>query len=392
MTPTAIVSRRGADRIRAGHPWIYRSDVTRADAEPGDLVRVVEDRGRGAGWAMFSSLSQITLRMVSRTTGPVDERELWRARIDAAADYRDGLGIDGSAWRVVNGEADRLPATVVDRYAEGADLYLVVQTLAQGSDRRRDLLVELLVERLAPRGILARNDPKVRQLEGLEPDVSVLYGEVPDQVVVTEGGVAYRVDLRAGQKTGLFLDQRENHAAAAGYARGRVLDGFTYNGGFALQMARRADQVLALDSSALSVGLTRENAIANGLTNVEVRESNVFDELRELEIAGVTFDTIVLDPPAFAKNRASVDRACAGYKEINLRALRLLEPGGHLITCSCSYNIDEALFVEIVRDASVDARASIWLVEKRLQARDHPVLVGVPETHYLKCLIVRKLA
>src|SRR5687767_11710515 len=176
MTPTAIVSRRGADRIRAGHPWIYRSDVTRADAEPGDLVRVVEDRSRGAGWAMFSSLSQITLRMVSRSTAPVDERELWRARLAAAADYRDGLGIDGSAWRVVNGEADRLPATVVDRYAEGADLYLVVQTLAQGSDRRRDLLVELLVERLAPRGILARNDPKVRQLEGLEPDVSVLYG------------------------------------------------------------------------------------------------------------------------------------------------------------------------------------------------------------------------
>lgn len=391
MTPTAIVSRRGAERIRSGHPWIYRSDVTRADAEPGDLVRVADDRGRGVGWAMFSSLSQITLRLVTRSAAPVDERDLWRTRIAAAADYREGLGIDASAWRVINGEADRLPATVVDRYADGSDLYLVVQTLAQGSDRRRELLVELLVERFAPRGILARNDPKVRQLEGLESKVEVLYGDVPDRVAVTEGGVAYQVDLRAGQKTGLFLDQRENHAAAADYARGRVLDAFTYNGGFALQMARRADRVLALDSSALSVSLTRDNAAANGLTNVEVRESNVFDELRELEIAGATFDTIVLDPPAFAKNRASVERACAGYKEINLRALRLLEPGGHLITCSCSYNIDEAQFVEIVRDASIDARAPIWLVEKRLQARDHPVLVGVPETHYLKCLIVRTL-
>ncbi len=391
MTPTAIVSRRGSDRIRSGHPWVYRSDVTRVDAEPGDLVRVVEERGRGTGWAMFSSLSQIALRMVSRSTAPIVEQALWRARIGAAADYRETLGIDGSAWRVLNGEADLLPATVVDRYADGGDVYLVVQTLAQGSDRRRDLLVELLIERFAPRGILARNDPKVRQLEGLEPNIAVLHGEVPGRVLVAEGGVAYRVDLRAGQKTGLFLDQRENHAAAAGYARGQVLDGFTYNGGFALQMARRSERVLALDSSALSVALTRENAALNGLTNVEVRESNVFDELRELEIAGAVFDTIVLDPPAFAKNRASVERACAGYKEINLRALRLLAPGGHLITCSCSYNIDEALFVEIVRDAAIDARAPIWLVEKRLQSRDHPVLVGVPETHYLKCLIVRKL-
>jgi 23S rRNA (cytosine1962-C5)-methyltransferase len=397
MTPTAIVSRRGADRLRLGHPWIYRSDVIRVDADPGDLVRVAVERGGGAGtgggagWALFSDRSQIALRMISQAASRPDERELWRTRIAAAADYRDGLGIEASAWRVIHGEADRLPATVVDRYADESGLYLVVQTLSQGSDRRRDLLVDLLIERFAPRGILARNDPKVRQLEGLESSVEVLYGEIPDRVAATEGAVTYGVDLRGGQKTGLFLDQRENHAAAARYARGRVLDGFTYNGGFALQMAARAEQVLALDSSAAAVDLTRRNAAANGIRHVEVREANVFDELRELEIAGTSFETIALDPPAFAKNRAAVERAYAGYKEINLRALRLLEPGGHLITCSCSYNIDEQVFLDIVRAAAVDARAPIWLVEKRMQARDHPVLVGVPETHYLKCLIVRKL-
>ena len=391
MPPTALISRRGADRLRAGHPWIYRTDVLSVDAEPGDLVRVSADRGREGGWAFFSSTSQITLRMVSRTSGPIDEDALWRSRLSAAVAYRESLAIEGSAWRLVNGEADLIPATVVDRYGEGDSLYLVLQTLAQGADKRRDTFVNLLVDQLRPRGIIARNDPKVRQLEGLESQIEVLYGEVPDRVTVLEGGVRYAVDLRGGQKTGLFLDQRENHAAAARYTRGRALDGFTYNGGFALQMAARADQVLALDSSAPAVAQTRDNASANGLGHVEVREANVFDELRELEIAGRTFETIALDPPAFAKNRAAVARAWAGYKEINLRALRLLAPGGHLITCSCSYNVDEAMFLEVVREAAVDARASIWLVEQRHQARDHPVLVGVPETLYLKCLILRKI-
>jgi 23S rRNA (cytosine1962-C5)-methyltransferase len=391
MIPTATISRRGADRLRAGHPWIYRTDVLDVTAEPGDLVRVTADRGREAGWALFSSQSQIALRFLTREPGPVDEPALWRSRVRAAADYRDALGIDSTAWRVVHGEADLLPATIVDRYADGSRVYLVIQTLSQGSDRRLGLLVDVLRERFAPAGVLARNDPKVRQLEGLDSRVEILHGEVPDRLTVTEGGIAYAVDLRGGQKTGLFLDQRENHAAAAQYARGRVLDGFTYNGGFALQMARRADRVLALDSSAAAVAQTRANASANGLAHVEVREANVFDELRELEIAGDRFDTITLDPPAFAKNRAAVERAWAGYKEINLRALRLLQPGGHLITCSCSYNVDEEMFLEILRQAAADARASIWLVEKRMQARDHPVLVGVPETHYLKCLIVRKL-
>jgi 23S rRNA (cytosine1962-C5)-methyltransferase len=392
MAPRATVSRRGVDRIRAGHPWIYRSDVVDVDAEAGDVVSVASERGRPLGWAFFSSTSLITLRMLTTDASDVDADTLVTKHLDAAADYRESLNIDASAWRVVNGEADRLPATVVDRYGEGDDAYFVVQTLSQGSDRRRDHLVRWLARRFGPRGVLARNDPKVRQLEGLESTIDVLFGEIPERLTVVEGAVKFTVDLRSGQKTGLFLDQRENHLAAASYARGRVLDAFTYNGGFGLHMARRAEHVLAIDSSPLAVQLTEANARTNAFANVEVREANVFDELREREIAGDVFDTITLDPPAFAKNKASVERAWAGYKEINLRALRLLRPGGHLITCSCSYNVDETMFLEIVREAAVDAHAPIWLVEKRMQGRDHPVLAGVPETHYLKCLILRKLS
>ena len=353
-------------------------------------MRVLGDHERPHGWAFFSSTSLITLRMLTTDPAGIDEAGFMTSRLDAAAAYREGLRIDSSAWRVVNGEADSLPSTVIDRYGDDDLLYFVVQTLSQGADRRRSEIVDWLVRRFAPAGVLARNDPKVRQLEGLDSIVEVLHGEIPDHVMVREGTMRLRVDLRGGQKTGLFLDQRENHAAAAGYARGRALDAFTYNGGFALQMAGAAEHVLAIDSSASAVALTRANADTNRLAHVEAREANVFDELRELEISGETFDTIALDPPAFAKNKAAVERAWAGYKEINLRALRLLRPGGHLITCSCSYNVDESMFLEIIRQAAVDARVPVWLVEKRMQARDHPVLVGVPETHYLKCLILRR--
>jgi 23S rRNA (cytosine1962-C5)-methyltransferase len=392
MTPSAVVSRRGADRLRTGHPWIYRSDIVEAHAERGDSVRVVSERGgRPLGWAYWSSDSQIALRMLSAATGALpDDRVLLETRIRAAADYRASLGIADTAWRLIHAESDGLPATIVDRYGDGQGTWFVVQTLAQGADRRLALLVDILVAIFAPTGILARNDPKVRQLEGLETIVDVLHGDVPERIHVREGGVRYAVDLRAGQKTGLFLDQRENHAAAARYTRGEALDAFTYNGGFALQMAGRAASVLALDSSAAAVAATAANAELNGIRNVDVREANVFDELRELEVSGRKFDTISLDPPAFAKNKASVERAIGGYKEINLRALRLLRPGGHLITCSCSYNVDDALFMDVVRAAAADARAGMWLVERRMQAHDHPSLITVPETSYLKCLILRR--
>jgi 23S rRNA (cytosine1962-C5)-methyltransferase len=319
-----------------------------------------------------------------------DDRELFETRIRAAADYRATLGIADTAWRLVHAESDGLPATIVDRYGDETGVWFVVQTLSQASNRRLGLLVDLLVSLFNPAGILARNDPKVRLLEGLETGVEVVHGEVPDRIRVREGGVTYAVDVRSGQKTGLFLDQRENHAAASRYTRGEALDAFTYNGGFALQMAARASSVLALDSSASAVAATTVNARMNDLANVDVREANVFDELRELEVSGRRFDTISLDPPAFAKNRASVERAIGGYKEINLRALRLLRPGGHLITCSCSYNVDDALFLDVVRSAAADARAGVWLVERRSQSLDHPTLITVPETSYLKCLILRR--
>jgi 23S rRNA (cytosine1962-C5)-methyltransferase len=384
-----VISRRGADRYRAGHPWIYRSDVATSDAEPGDLVRVLTDHKRPLGWAFWSSTSQIALRMIQGSHGPHgDDRAMMGSRLAAAIAYRASLEIDATAWRVVNAEADCLPGLIVDRYGD----YLVLQTLCQGTDRRLALITDLLAGLIQPRGILARNDPKVRRLEGLEEQVEVVHGEVPDDVEVTEGGVRHHVDLRHGQKTGLFLDQRENHQAAASYARGRALDAFAYLGGFALPMARRAASVLALDSSGPAIAGLAAAAEANGLRNIEAREVNVFDELRELEVSGARFDTIVLDPPAFAKNKAAVERACAGYKEINLRAMKLLSPGGHLLTCSCSYNVDEALFLQVIEAAAADARATMALVEKRLQARDHPVLVGVPETHYLKCFVLRKMA
>jgi 23S rRNA (cytosine1962-C5)-methyltransferase len=397
MPPTAVVSRRGVDRLRSGHPWIYRSDVVAAEAAPGDLVRVVTERDRRLGWALWSSSSQIALRVMAvdgatRDGGFRDDRALFADRLRAAIEYRTALAIDATARRLVNAEADRLPALIVDAYGDSSGEYLVVQTLCQGTDRRLGLITELLVDLVHPRGILARNDPKVRRLEGLGEQVEVLYGDIPVYIEAREGTIRYHVDVRHGQKTGLFLDQRENHQAAARYARGRALDGFTYNGGFALAMAPHCDSVLALDSSAAAVTAAREQARLNGLTNLDVREGNVFDELRELDVSGQHFDTIVLDPPAFAKNKTSVERALAGYKEINLRALKLLAPGGHLLTCSCSYHVDEALFLAVLEHAAVDAHAAVALVEKRLQASDHPILLGVPETSYLKCLVLRKLA
>jgi len=276
----------------------------------------------------------------------------------------------------------------VDRYGD----YLVVQALSQGVDRLLPDLTRILVELARPAGILARNDPRVRLLEGLEQRVDLLHGAVPEAIEVREGAVRYQVDPYHGQKTGLFLDQRENRVAAAEYAHGRLLDAFSYNGGFALALAPKCDEVLAVDISEEAVARIRANAERNGLRNVEARAMNVFDELRELERRGERFDTIVLDPPAFAKNRASVTKALSGYKEINLRALKLLSPGGFLVTCSCSYNVSEAAFADVLAAAAVDARADVAVVEKRMQGRDHPVLMTVPETFYLKCFILRKIA
>ncbi len=388
MTALVTLNAKGENRIRSGHPWVYRSDVTEVrDVEPGAVVAVHGPRQRMLGHALFSDQSQITIRMISRDATPIDEA-FWRARLDRAIRFRDTLGIDATAYRLVHGEADLLPSLIVDRYAG----YLVMQTLSQGMDRHAPLLTGLLVELTGAHGVLARNDPKVRQLEGLEQKVETVYGTVPDAITVREAGVTYTVDPWRGQKTGLFLDQRENREAAARYAHGRLLDCFSYHGGFALALAPKCDRVEALDVSADAVARITANAAANGLANVTAREANVFDELRHLERDGTRYDTVVLDPPAFAKNKASVANALAGYKEINLRALRILNPGGYLVTCSCSYNVDEAMFADAVFQASADAHIPVTIVEKRMQGRDHPVLLGVPETYYLKCLILRKLA
>ena len=386
MAPSVTISPRGEQRVRAGHPWIYRTDVVEVDAEGGDLVQVLGPRRRGIGHALFSDRSQIAIRMLSHGDQPVDDSVV-RVRIEAALEYRDSLRLDASAYRVVHGEADLLPSLVVDKYGD----YLVVQTLSQGMDRLLPTIVRDLTELVAPAGILARNDPKVRALEGLPQTVDVLHGTVPDAVLVREGPVEYTVDLMRGQKTGLFLDQRENREAAARYAHGRLLDCFSYHGGFALRLATQCPDAEAVDISADAVARILANAERNNVPHLQAREANVFDELRRHERAGDRYDTIVLDPPAFAKNKASVPNALAGYKDINLRAMRLLAPGGYLITCSCSYNVNEAMFEGMLEEAAADSHTHVSVVEKRMQGRDHPVLIGVPETHYLKCFILRRL-
>ncbi|HEY5619481.1 MAG TPA: class I SAM-dependent rRNA methyltransferase [Vicinamibacterales bacterium] len=386
MPGIIVISSRGEQRVRSGHPWVYRADVVDVRAEGGEIVRVVGPRRRTIGYALFSDRSQIPIRMLTRGEDVAD-LSLLRTRLQHALQFRASLQLDATAYRLVHAEADLLPSLVVDKYGD----CLVVQTLSQGMDRLLPSITDMLVELAAPTGILARNDPKVRTLEGLEQTVETLYGEVPESVVVREGPVEYVVDLRKGQKTGLFLDQRENRDAAARYARGSLLDCFSYHGGFALRLAHQCPQVEAIDISPDAVARIRANAERNGVSHVEAREANVFDELRRLERAGARYDTIVLDPPAFAKNKASIPSAIAGYKEINLRALRLLGPGGYLITCSCSYNVNEQMFAATLHEASVDSHAQATIVEKRTQGRDHPVLIGVAETHYLKCFILRRL-
>jgi 23S rRNA (cytosine1962-C5)-methyltransferase len=387
MEPTITVSPRGEERIQNGHFWVYRSDIAGGRAEPGAVVRVNAANGRFLARAFYSDRSQITLRILTRHDVPVD-RAFWRTRIERAIAFRETLGVDATAYRLVHGEGDLIPSLIVDRYGD----YIVLQALSQGSDRLTPDVTALLVEIAGPKGIIARNDPRVRLLEGLAQNVAVIHGEIPERVPIREGRIEYDVDLRHGQKTGAFLDQRENRLAAAQYASGRALDCFSYAGGFSLQLAPHVDELTALDISEDATALLVRNAARNGLSNVQARTTNVFDELRTLERMGEAFDTIVLDPPAFAKSKGAIPKALSGYKEINLRALKLLKPGGFLVTCSCSYHVNEAAFAEVILDAALDARIDVSVVEKRMQGRDHPVVLGMPETYYLKCFILRKLA
>jgi 23S rRNA (cytosine1962-C5)-methyltransferase len=386
---TVTVTKRGADRVRRGHLWIYRSDLDRVDAEGGSVVAVRDERGNFIGQALYSDASQIALRFLTQTQEEID-RDWWRARIRAAATRRN-IPADTNAYRLVYSEGDLLPSLIVDRYHD----VLVLQTLSQGTETLKSLFAEILIEEFQPRAVIERNDARVRELEGLPLISATVYGAAPDELEIRQHGLRFVVSPGAGQKTGSFLDQRENRLAARAAAqttnRTRALDCFTFNGAFALHLASVCEEVIGIDISGDAVAAADRNAQLNALGNVEFREANVFDALREFETHGERFDAIVLDPPAFAKNRASLKSAIRGYKEINLRALKLLHPGGVLITCTCSYHVAEDLFLEIVGEAAIDAHRRVQIIEKRMQASDHPVLIGMPETYYLKCVIARVL-
>jgi 23S rRNA (cytosine1962-C5)-methyltransferase len=382
---TVIISDRGAGRILDGHLWVYRTDVLdAAKAEAGALVRLQDRRKRYLGQALYSSKSQIALRLLTRERRPFD-RAFLTERIASAARYRETVARDACAFRLVSSEGDLLPSLTIDRYG---DCY-VVQALSQGMERLKPAVVEILQQQFSPRSIIERNDSPVRALEDLPEVRGVISGEDVREVIAEDNGVRFVYDLIGGQKTGGYLDQRENRVAALGYARGRLLDCFTYTGGFAVTLARACDAVIALDSSAEALATARRNQELNGLANVEWREANCFDYLKAADQSGERFETVVLDPPAFARHKSDLEGALRGYKELNLRALKILSRGGVLITCSCSYHVSEAEFVETVASAALDAHRSVQVVERRTQSRDHPILLTVPETHYLKCLIVR---
>ncbi|MGH7531037.1 MAG: class I SAM-dependent rRNA methyltransferase [Gemmatimonadales bacterium] len=383
--PGVVVTARGAERWKQGHPWIYRSDVAEEpDKHPG-IVRVRDRRGRFLGQALYSPASEIRLRLLTTGEEPIDAG-WWRERIAAAARRRSG--ITATAWRAVHAEGDGLPSLIVDKYGP----WVVAQLLSAGLERARADVLAGIREALQPQGVLLRHDATVRRHEGLPLAVEPVSGDVPEVVEVVEDGVRYLAAPRTGQKTGAFLDQRENRLLVGRHTRegGRALDLFTYHGSFAVHLARRAASVLAVDQSADALARGAENARLNDLSNISWREANAFDLLRELERQGERFDTIVLDPPAFAKSKTAVPRAIAGYKEVNLRAMRILAEDGILFTSSCSYHVSRELFLAMLTDAARDAGRGIELLAVRGAASDHPELLTVPETGYLKGAVLRR--
>ena len=384
--PAVTITARGIERLTSGHLWIYRSDVANATgAEPG-VVRVMDRKNHFWGQALYSSQSQIALRLLTREERPFDAAFL-AERIRAAAEFRRQVAAGAQAYRLVAAEGDLLPSLIIDRYGQ----CFVIQTLSQGMERMKPWVVEILQKEFAPLVILERNDAAVRSLEGLPEQCGILAGEEVREVVVEENDVKICFDLVHGQKTGGFLDQRENRAAAAGYARGRALDCFTYTGGFALALAPHCKTVLGVDSSAEALQQAQRNQSLSGFGNVAWKEANCFDLLKAADQERQRYDTVVLDPPAFARQKSNLASALRGYKELNLRALKILNPGGYLITCSCSYHVSEADLLGVIAEAALDAHRTVAVVERRTQSRDHPILLTVPETHYLKCLILRVL-
>jgi 23S rRNA (cytosine1962-C5)-methyltransferase len=378
------ISRRGAERLLAGHVWVYRSDVVSSDGiPPGALVSVFDERKKFLGTALYSSSSQIALRLLSRE--PVDDLPgLLRNRIRAAIAYREQVVQDTGAYRVVFSEGDFLPGLIVDRYNDLLSVQMLTQ--AMDSDAARQTVIAELAEQFKPSAIAERVDPRVRELEQLPARASGLIQGEKSSTIFSMNGIRFHHQALEGQKTGAFLDQRENYAAAAQYARGEALDVFCYQGAFALHLAERCSSVTGVDSSRPALEIAEKNAALNG-REIEWIEANAFDLLRDYAHAERQYDCIVLDPPAFAKSKRTLETALRGYKELNLRALKMLRAGGVLVTCSCSYHVSPAQFLEIIAMAARDVHRNIRLLENRSQAKDHPMLLNVPETAYLKCVV-----
>ena len=382
--PTIKVSPRGTTRLKEGHVWVYRSDIVSADgATPGSLVCVSDHRGKLLGTAFYSSSSQIAIRMISPDL-VTDFPALLRQRIAAAIAYRESLVRNTDAYRVIFSEADFLPGLIVDRYADIFSLQILTQGM--DADPARQTLLSELTTRLHPTSVIERVDPRVRELEALPPRATGPLQGQKTATTFTMNDVQFRYDAQEGQKTGAFLDQRENYAATAQYARGDALDVFCYQGGFALHLAPHCSHVTGVDSSRPALEVADQNAALNS-REIEWIEANAFDLLKDYSSSDRRYDTIVLDPPAFAKSKRDVDAALRGYKELNLRALKMLRTGGTLITCSCSYHVSQSNFLEVLADAALDAHRTVRLIEVRGQAKDHPILLNIPETAYLKCVI-----
>jgi len=384
VSADAVVSRKGAHRWANGHPWIYRSDVTRRPDVPAGAVLVRDGSRRPLGWALWSPASEISLRLLDARADAVIDPAWWRHRLRASAARRASLGDDTSAWRVVHAEADGCPSLVVDHY----DRWLVIQLLSAGLETFRAPIVDALVDVFAPLGVLARNDAAVRTKEGLARETTLLVGDVPREIEIREHGVRYLAAPWDGQKTGAFLDQRENRVLAGQLARGRALDCFSYHGSFALHLAQRADRVTAVDSSLAALARARDNAARNAIDTIDFVEADVFDFLRDAESRGDRYDTIVLDPPAFAKTRDALASALRGYKEINLRAMRLLTSGGMLFTASCSFHLSKPLFLEMLARAAADSGRRMTLRQFLGQPLDHPEVLTIPETGYIKAAVI----
>ncbi len=382
---TVTINQKAYQRIRAGHPWVFRSDVVGATgAQPGDVVGLQSQKGQFLGQAFYNPLSQITIRLISRGKESID-RAFLKKRVQEAIDRRKDYLKDRDAVRLIYGESDFLPSVILDQYGD----VLVFQTLSAGADRFRDDLISIFEERLSPTAIVERNDPPVRELEGLVRQKGIVRGGLPSEIWTRQGATSLWVDPLDGQKTGLFLDQAENHLAAARYARGRVLDLFSYQGGFAVSVAAAAEEVVAVDSSAPALSVLKENARRNGIENITAVEANGFDFLRQCQENGERFDTVILDPPPFVRDRKSLGGALRGYKELNLRAMKALPKDGVLITCSCSQNFTPELFEQTLHEAARDTHRDIQILEKRGAAPDHPRLLSFPESDYLQCWIVR---